>query len=120
MAVATNNKILDFTAGPVGADATHFGFWTAAVNGIWLGGTPINTNPTPLAANDRYQFGVSAIGLTFPRGEWQEAMAQRSAAGGVAGTLYISIHSADPGITGANEIPNSSRVVILSSEWTIT
>ena len=38
----------------------------------------------------------------------------------LSGTTYLSVHSSDPGNTGANEITTIPRKTILNSLWTIT
>lgn len=105
-------------AAQVGQDATYWGAWSAAVGGTWYGGRPLGNNPPPLSLGARYRIAALALVMTVANGDMRAALAEKGIRGVVSGTLYISVHTADPGVTGANEI-GVGRVAIDAAEWTI-
>ena len=125
MAQAANTNAVNTPAAPAGAvgdDCTHVGFWSAATGGSFLGRQAISTNPDALTLGERYTFPAGSLVITQPAGTNEtEAMAQRAAGGKVAGGVWISYHTGDPGTTGAdNTITELGRVSVPAADWTIT
>lgn len=120
MAIAENANVMSFGTGTAGDDATEFGFWSALTGGTFYGSTAILNNPRALAATEAYQFAAGSLRLRFPRGRFQEAYALRVAAAAIAETMYVSVHSAAAGNTGANEIAGTARIPMAALNMTIS
>ena len=125
MAQAANTNAVTTVAAPSGAvgdDCTHVAFWSAASAGSLLGTQALSNNPDALALGERYSFAAGALVLTTPAGANEtEAMAQRAATGKVAGGVWVSFHTSDPGSAGTTgQITEFGRVSIPQADWTIT
>ena len=126
MAQATNTNAVNFEpasqeAVDANADATHVGLWTAETGGLFLWGAAIAGDPAALELGERYRIEPGVLVITQSAGPGEtEAMAKRGIAGRIAGTLYVSVHSGDPGVTGENEITQISRASITAANWTVT
>ena len=123
MATATNTAGIQYgVATTAGTDVTHYGLFTAASGGTFLLGDAITGNPSPIAIGERYQFAASALVLTLPEGDFTPAAAARAIQGFVdEGTVYVSLHSGDPGGTGASELTDTwySRQSVVAAGWTV-
>ena len=120
MAQAVNTAAVLFAAGNAGDDTTHVGLWTALTGGTFLGAQAITADTAALQAGERFRLPASAVVITFPEGDFRPAMAVRGVNGIIAGTLYLSLHSADPGTTGANQIAGTARQAIALADWTVS
>ena len=115
-----NTATADYTAKP-----THVGFWTALTGGTWLGGdeiTNVSSYETPVDTTT-IEFPVQGLEIEVPDGELTSNGAIRCTRGFVDGTIYISLHSADPGNTGANELSATggyARIAVESARWITT
>ena len=85
-------------------DMTHHGLWTAATNGTFLGGTALSNDPDEISAlGEVLSFAVGALDIGIDTGgDFNDAFNRRLLTSGI-GTLYLSLHSGDPGTTGADE-----------------
>ena len=126
MATATNSGAITWEAAPQtaidgNADATHIGLWTALTNGNFLGGEAIGTDLSALILGEKYSIAASGLTITVPNTDYTSAGGQRVVGGMVSTIIYVSVHSADPGGTGANEITDLARVSIAAGAtgWTI-
>ena len=118
MATATLSQIINFPDSVSGGEtATHWGLWTELTGGKFLCGGSLAASVGPLTTNQNFRFASGSIVVT------QATSANLSATGAtrilqnglLAGTRYVSIHSEDPGNTGANEI-NMARQSVRN--WT--
>ena len=125
MATAKNNSDISFGSVTTGGqDATHWGLWTAPTAGVFIVGGTNSTNTPALASGQNFLVEDEDAIITVPAsvsGRLSEAGARKILAGLVSGTTYMSMHSSDPGNTGANEISGDgiSRVSVDSTAWTI-
>ena len=124
MATATNTAIIQY-AQPIGnwTTPTHYGFWTSATGGTWLGGDALTSSVVQPTTGANVNFAATALTITVPDGEFAAAGSRRAVEQGILGiSVYVSLHSADPGTTGASEITGNAyaRVAVASSGWTFS
>ena len=120
MASATNTLALAYPAATTaGQDAVYAGIWTLATRGGFLLGQAVTGNPPALEVGQQYTITDGSFILTKTTGVTTELGRQEELKGLIAGTRYISLHTADPGITGANEFVGAGylRQAIASTEW---
>lgn len=106
-----------------GHDTMYWGLWSARDGGNFLHGGPVQGDPDALDIGDRYRIPVNGITITVNASVAQrlsEAGAGELLEGLTAGTKYLSLHSADPGNTGANEFAGAAyaRQQIDGAQWT--
>ena len=106
-ATLTYNAILSFpVADEAGLDVFAVGIYDAANGGTFYGYIDLSNNPAALAVDDRYRIPSGEISWTWDSSSvefvsaWDTLVATLLEAHGV---FYASLHSADPGVTGANE-----------------
>lgn len=119
MAKATNRDQLILgaaTGRQVGQRATHVGLWSASTGGIWYKSQALAEPVIPLAENRRYVVPARAIEINIAEGDFNYAMILRMLRGAVLGSIYVSVHTASGGETGANEI-GVARGAIRSNQW---
>ena len=126
MAKAVNTSAITFPVVTArGADATHWGIWDALTGGNFLYGG-VNTDDTAaLELGDNFRFSAGMLEIEQVQSaaaRITERGAQRAIRGMITGTLYVSAHSSNPGITGAGEITANgmTRVAISAAGWTVT
>ena len=124
MATATNTAIVQFpTPSANWTTPTHFGIFTAITSGNFLGGdqlTSVVVQPT-IGAN--VSFAASALTVVIPNGELTNDGSNDALEDGLLGnSVYVSLHSADPAQTGANELTGGAyaRIVVAATGWTHT
>ena len=122
MATAINNAVIAFGAARAAGTASHIGIHLTSTGVVaFLLGIPISGTAPSLSIGDEYDVAVGDLSIVQGVGTGEtEAMAQRGLRGRITGTLFGSLHTADPGLTGANEILLTSRATIAESQWTIT
>ena len=107
MAVARNSAEISWpgaTGTAIGQDGTYVGLNSALSGGDFYAGIQISNDPMPLALGEVYYIAASGLAITQTAATNEtEAMAQRALRGRLLGTLYYSIHTGNPGTTGANE-----------------
>lgn len=125
---AKNNAVITFpTPSGTWQDPTHFGLWnhvsnTASTN--YLGSSALTGNPSAPESGAVVSFATNALVISISGGELADEGAKEAINGIVDSSIYLSLHTADPGSTGANEFTSSSspsygRAVITSSQWTV-
>ena len=121
MPEAKNNTVITFGASTVAdTNITHVGLHlgSSGTDGF-LVAIPLEV-AVALPMSDEHEIVVDDLVIDQPTATGEtDAMAERALEGRIAGTMYGSLHSADPGITGANEISLQSRAVITNSLWDI-
>lgn len=60
----SNDAIVDFGAADAGASVTHFGIWTDASAGNFIGGSAVDTPRTVLTA-DPVSFPIGTLSISF-------------------------------------------------------
>ena len=118
MAVMRNGAVIQFPAPTANwSRVTHFGVWDASTGGNFLGGDNLTTARTPLLGSD-VEFANQAFSLTVPHGgDVTDEGARDLLRGWGNQTLYFSLHTADPGQTGANELSGSGYARAGNSSW---
>ena len=118
MANATNASAVTFST-PVNTDPTHFGYWTAATGGTFLGGDSITTN---VAAGASFRFPAGDLDIGMTTGDLTEAGRRKALAGVVLGGVWVSLHTGNPGSTGASQVTGTpyARQNVVQTSWTIT
>ena len=103
------------------SDATYYGLWDGDPDdgGKFLWGNDFTNNPAAAQEGDRWRFAAGAIVYTQNRitARESEEAAKRKLAGLVSGGLWVTWHSGNPGINGANRI-TAAKVAV--SAWTVT
>ena len=88
----------------IGQDGTYIGVYESLSGTDFLAGIQISNDPMALALGEVYYIAASGLAITQTAATNEtEAMAQRALRGRLDGTLFYSIHTGDPGTTGANE-----------------
>lgn len=129
MAIATSNVIIQYgTPSSSWGTISHYGLWTAATGGTFLGSSSLTTSRSVATGADA-EFPSGDFTVTVPRGELSNAGA-RLALAGVTGTTssttrYVSLHTSSPGTAGTTgEVSTSStgyaREGIDGDEYTIS
>ena len=120
----TNPVVFAATSG----DAHSFGLWTQASGGTFLRGVALTSDPAALGANERYRFNAGALEVTVTDNDALSRRMVRAAVGSSGdgangaltnGTVYVSLHSAAPGTTGANELSGSGYARVQVTAWTV-
>ena len=118
MATAKNTNIIRFPVPTTSAntDATHWGLWDAASNGNFLYGGALSGDPAALTASQAFSFASNALIIAKPAiGFLSETGAHGTLKGLLLPTtfsnaqitdaeVWVSLHTATPGNTGANEV----------------
>ena len=119
-ATAKNTNAVDSAAASGNADATHFGLFDASTGGNFLQGGSLGNDPAALRSGDKYRIPANALTLTEanPAGGTSHA-AERAVRGRIAGGVWVSWHSGDPGTNGANAISTVARTQIAASGFTV-
>ena len=123
MAQASNSNLVQFPAATIaGVDVTHIGLRTAQNAGDFLGGKAVSGNPSAIAIGQRFQIAAGEIDVVVANGDFQAVMAEKFVRGGILGGLWVSLHTANPGNNGANEVNESwyNRVQVAQADWTVT
>lgn len=123
MAQASNTNIVQFPiATAAGVDVTHIGIFSAASAGDFLGGKAVSGNPAAIAIGQRFQLAAGEVDIVVANGDFQAEMAEKMVRGAILGGLYLSLHTGNPGTTGANEVNEAwySRVNVTQASWTVT
>ena len=120
MAIIRNNTAITFVpwVGDTGTapDATYWGAWSAATGGDFLIGGVLTGNPDALSDMDRYEFAMDALTVELEAsGNLSEAGAKKCLRGLFDATVYLSLHSSNPGTDGANQITVISRKEVVST-----
>ena len=118
MASGTNTGIIQFAAPTADLPnlPTFLGAWSSMTVGDFLGHsgiTIVDQNGDPVSAvqaNADIQFPANTFTATIPAGELTVAGALRAVQGVFLGSVFMSLHSSDPGQTGANEITTQGIV----------
>ena len=130
MATAKNKKTINFDAGyfiPILNDdenknATHWGLWDSVTGGKFIYGGQ-NMTPQKLSNDGNYfSYNVNDMVITQSASntnKLSEAGARSVLTGLLSGTTYLSIHSADPGNTGGDEMTFIRRQGISNDIWNI-
>lgn len=125
MAIATNDNVVQYPEPSPNAwpEVDHVGLWTAATGGTFLGGGDLTTAVTP-GAGDDVRFAVGDLDIVLTTAGISTMGEIRALQGyvGSTGSVYVSLHSGDPGETGANEINGNAyaRVAVAVSDLTIS
>ena len=102
----------------VGDDAMYVALWDALTGGNFLQGAMLTNNPDALALGEVYYIPAGDFAIVQNPGTNEtQPQAQRAVRGRVDGTNYYAIHTADPGITGANE-SGLARVAHANTDYT--
>ena len=121
MATYDNAAIIQFPM-PSAAwtEPTHFGLWDAMTAGNFRGGDALSASVSAPAIGADVQFAAGALDIEIPDGDFTTAAAGDAIEGFVGTALYVSLHSADPGDTGASELTGGdyARVEVLAAGWT--
>ena len=121
MALARNDNQIDFpdATGSWG-NVTHVG---VRVGATFKGGSDLTTALNINTAGEVY-FPANSLGLRIDRGEFTNAAAAEALAAIYGtGNITLSLHTGDPGMTGANEVPSQNgyaRVNYAVSALTVT
>ena len=121
-ATMTYNAAAQFPAAQdAGDDMTHWGVYSAAIGGDFYGpeaGT-VSNNPDALAVGERWSVAAGQVVITFGDGGMTAEWAKKKADLMAAETLYLSAHTAAPGITGDNEADYTgyARVALTPASW---
>lgn len=124
-AVATNDSVIQFPA-PTPADwstITHLGVHRAQTGTAnFLGGSALDTaRATSIGADVEVPAGDMT--LTFPNGEWSNYGVEQAMIGALGSTsVWVSLHTSDPGLTGAGEVVGNAyaRVEVAVTAITVT
>ena len=122
MAFARNTNVVQFPTPQSGgwSAPTHFGLWTEATAGTFLGSSPVDGSPEAPAIGADVEFGATQLVIEIPNGELTNDGATRAVQGFVnAGTIYVSLHSSAPGTTGANELSGNEYARVAVAAWTV-
>lgn len=130
MASATNTSSVEFSSGVTGnwQRPTHFGVWTHATGTTasqFIGRSALTGSPAAPVTGASVSFAAGALSLTIDETELTNEGAKQALMGITDVALYISLHTGDPGTTGASEFVSSSspgyaRKVVASTGWTIS
>ena len=98
---------------------THYSLWTSMTGGTFLGATPLTGTPAAPAIGATVSFAAGALDITVPDGELSSVGGGRAAAGITSSTVYVSLHSSDPGDDGSNELSGGgyARVAVATGGW---
>lgn len=129
MSKISNTSIVNFSDQIAsGTDAHSFGLWTSASGGTFLRGAALSPDPAALGSNERYRFNAGDLEISIGGNDALSRRMLRAAVGSSGdganaaltnGTIYVSLHTASPGTTGANEfgVANYARVQV--TNWTV-
>ena len=125
MATIDNDNTIQFpTPSAAWSQPTHFGlFVSASGSGAanFLGGDQLSATVSAPAIGADVQFAAGAFDITIPdaTGDLTAAGAGKAADGVVSGGVWVSLHSADPGSTGTNELTGGdyARVEVDEGDW---
>lgn len=126
MATATTSGVVQFpTPTAVWGDPTYAGLHktisgTSAAD--FLGSTALSADVSAPAIGADVEFAAGTVTITVPEGELTPEGAKIAIQAIIAGTRYISLHTADPGNNGSNELSGGAyaRVAIASNGWTLS
>ncbi len=101
------------------ADPTFVGIWTAATGGTFLGRVGLSNDVDAPTDGATVSFAATMLVVEISNDDFTVAGAQQALNGYISGTRYISLHSADPGTDGSNELSGNdyARVAIASTAW---
>ena len=120
MATVDNVSVIQFpTPNAAWDQPTHFGVWSAASGGDFLGGSALGSTVTAPAIGADVEFAAGALDIEIPDGEFTTDGADLAIAGFIGTALYVSLHSSNPGSSGNNELSggNYARVMVASAGW---
>ena len=113
MATATNTAVVQFPT-PTGSwgTVTHYGIWSLATGGVFLGGGQLSAQRTPGSGSD-VEFAAEELDFVVGNGDFTNAAGQDAIRGALSGNgartnFHISLHSGDPGDDGSNEISGNA------------
>ena len=123
MAAITNDNTITF--GPPTAtwlDVTHAGIRFGGSGQAFYGRSALSNNPDPAQSGATVEFAAGDLDFSIPAGELTEAAVQAMATALVSSGLIVSLHSGNPGTTGANELSGSgyARVTVAAGDWTVS
>ena len=122
MASITNKNVLQFPTPTANWLApTHFGLWSSATStdsGAYLGSTPVTGTVSAPETDSVVQFAIDALTVTIPNGEFTDVSVTRMFNGLVDIMVYVSLHSANPGSSGANELTGNAYTRVSVSSGT--
>ena len=116
--VAQNTNAQDFpTPTALLADPTHALIYSEASAGNLLWDEALIGDPNPPGSGAFFGFDAGAITFTLVGGNVTQAGSKAAFESGlVSGTRYLTLHSGDPGTTGADA--HASAVLVAESLWT--
>ena len=116
-----NTAVVQFaTPTSTWGDPTHFGLW-AGTN--FLYGAPLDVNVSAPAVGGDVSFVANKIVVTITGTTigYTDAGHERMLLGLVTPVVQVSLHTADPGATGDNELTGRpyARITVAAASWTI-
>lgn len=121
MASATNSVAVNFPVptGPWTAP-THYAIWDSASAGTRLSGDQLTGTPAAPATDNVVRFAATELTISLTGGDLTNSGQIAALNGFLAGTRYISLHTAAP--SASNELTGGgyARAPIAFSDWTIT
>ena len=128
MAVARNSAEVAWpgaTGAAIGETGAWLGVWTALTGGSFLFGVQLSNSPMMLENGEVYYIAAMQLAITQTAAANEvEASAQnalRGRLGGIGPVPYFwAVHTADPGTTGANQLPALARVSLAHSTFAYT
>lgn len=118
---ASNSAAVTFpTASGDWSEATYFGVWDASTSGNFLGGAALDTSRTVL--NGQYaEFAIGDLDITvatqFGNDVLDDIIDALFRNTSMQYTPYMSLHSADPGGTGASELANAESYARVAASF---
>ena len=105
--MAENDGIINFDGAPASlnaTDMTHYGYFSAAAGGTFLGSNAFSNDPDAVSAlGEVFRVADGAFEIPFSAGgDFNDAFCRRLLGSGL-GTLYVGLHSGDPGANGTSD-----------------
>lgn len=114
MATASNKAVISYTN--IRTRPTHIGIWSGAT---FIAGKSISP---AYSAGINIDIPINDLDIVIPNGDLNAAGAQYFLGRLNLGSIGVSLHSANPGTSGASEISGGgySRATVPTNGWNIT
>lgn len=107
------------------ATATHMGFWDATTNGNFLWGSPADGGfSLAMTSGSTPTFGAGAVSVSlvssvssFLATAWLNHVFRDTAYTTPGTSIYISLHTSNPGLTGSGEVSGNNYARKQVSSW---
>ena len=123
MASLSNTSAVQYPT-PTGtwARPTHFGLWLHATSGTtanFAGGGALSSTVVQPTAGTDVDFPAGRLTVTVGEGDLSAAGALRALNGLLGTQVWVSLHSRDPGSSGAGELSGNAyaRVRVARNGW---